>query len=393
MTLCSCSSHMSFKSEPVMMNIENTGESLVGSGPAVFKLDGHFVWGASVLKSEEDGKYYMVFSAPESGKYKFSDAWVLGSKMGLAVSDYPDRDFKFLGFFMNEDGFKIDNSAWDSQTVSNPNLHRFGDKYYLYYIGSRDPVDQPIIGTLNRRNRIQQNQQIGVLEFDSFDGLFRHDYVRKESPLLSPRTRVKADDIVNPSPEGVLPLPDNIIVVNPSVVYDPRIKKYLLYFKGNIYDPSWRGVHGMAVSDSPTGPFKALDDFVFEFETSDGKKSSAEDPFVWYNRKDKLFYAIFKDFNGKFTKSDPGLAIMYSKDGIKWDLPQNSLFMSKKLVLDSGDTLDVNRLERPQLLLDESDNPIVLYCACSIGDLNNKKDGSSFNVQIDIKRTRHNSKK
>lgn len=42
------------------------------------------------------------------------------------------------------------------------------------------------------------------------------------------------------------------------------------------------------------------------------------------------------------------------------------------------------RLERPQLFLDENDDPIVLYSACSITPLNQKKDGSSFNIQIPV---------
>ncbi|MEG1545025.1 MAG: hypothetical protein RR382_10965, partial [Tannerellaceae bacterium] len=180
--------------------------------------------------------------------------------------------------------------------------------------------------------------------------------------------------------------PDNLIVVNPSVVYRPSDKKYLLYFKGNIYDPGWRGVHGVAVGDSPTGPFVALDIPVFDLTVTDGKKLSAEDPYVWYNRKDQLFYAVFKDFTGHFTQAGPCLAIMYSHDGVDWKLPKKSLFMKKELLLTSGDTLQVHRLERPQLFLDEQDDPIVLYSACSIDDVNPKKDGSSFNVQISIKK-------
>ena len=111
---------------------------------------------------------------------------------------------------------------------------------------------------------------------------------------------------------------------------------------------------------------------------------NAEDPFVWYNRKKQCFYAVFKDFTGAFTKGEPGLAIMTSVDGINWTLPENSLFMKKKIVLKDDTEIDVDRLERPQLLLDNDDNPIVLYAACAITSINEKKDGSSFNIQIPI---------
>ncbi|MGM9760294.1 MAG: glycoside hydrolase family protein, partial [Parabacteroides sp.] len=378
-----------FSAQPVNLQIVSTADSRIATGHSAFRLDGHFIWGASVLQSVEDGKYYMVYSAPESEVYPFNDAWVYGSKMGLAVSDRPDGGFQQVGFFLNEDGFAPDTSAWDAQTVMNPHLRRFGDKYYLYYVGARDAGDLPVktsSGTLDRRSRIQQMLRIGVIEFDSFAHLMEGKFVRSDQPLLTPRTRVKPNDIVDPSPEGTQPKPDNIIVVNPSVVYRPSDQKYLLYFKGNLYDPHWRGVHGVALADTPTGPFIPLDSIVFNLPTADGAKQSAEDPYVWYNRKEKLFYAVFKDFTGHFTQADPCLALMYSEDGIDWKLPAHSRFMKKELVLTSGDTIQVDRLERPQFLLNAEDDPLVLYSACSIDELNGKRDGSSFNVQIPLKR-------
>lgn len=383
--------HCEYVASPVNMAVVLKGKSLVGEGFSSFSVNNHFVWGASVLKAEEDNKYYMVYSAPEAEKYFFNNAWVLGSKMGLAVSDQPDGGFRQLGFFMNVDGFTSDTSSWDAQTVSNPHLCRFGDKYYLYYIGGKDPGDVSVkskTGTLDERSRVQQMLRIGVVEFDTFAGLLDGRFIKSETPLLSPRTRVKPNDIVDPSPEGTVAKPDNIIVVNPAVVYRPSDQKYLLYFKGNMYDPHWRGVHGVALGDSPTGPFVPLDTPVFDLPSTGGQKLSAEDPYVWYNGKDQLFYAVFKDFTGHFTQAGPCLAIMYSEDGIDWKLPENPLFMKKELVLASGDTLKVHRLERPQLLLDENDDPCVLYAACSIEDVNGKYDGSSFNVQIPLQRVK-----
>lgn len=376
-----------FETGPVDAKITPKGNSPVLMGPSVFSLNDHFVWGASVLRAEEDGQYYMVYSAPEAGIYPFNDAWVYGSKMGLAVSDRPDGSFVQLGFFMNEDGFVPDTSSWDAQTVMNPHLRRFEDKYYLYYVGGREATHLPVrtnADTLDRRSRIQQMLCIGVVEFDSFKDLLKGDFTKSESPLLVPRTRVKLNDIVDPSPEGVTPKPDNIIVVNPSVVYRPSDRKYLLYFKGNIYDPHWRGVHGVAIGDSPKGPFTSLDIEVFNLPAKDGQKLSAEDPYVWYDQNDRLFYAIFKDFTGDFTRSEPCLALMYSKDGIDWKLPEHSLFTRKELTLTSGETVKLHRLERPQLLLDERGEPQVLYVACSIEDVNPRYDGSSFNTQIPI---------
>lgn len=377
--------HYDFVAEPVELTVNNDSNGYQVDGTSAFQVPGHFVWGASVTRAE-DGKYYMIYSAPETGVYSFNNAWVFGSKMGLAVSDRPDGNFQHLGFFMNQDGFEEDFSSWDAQSVTNPHVRKFGNQYYLYYAATVDPGNNNIkaVGdTLPRRDRIQQNQKIGVIVFNNFLDLLEGNFVHYDKPLLAPRTRVKPDNVVEPSPEGTLPKPDNLIVVNPSVVYRPSDGKYLLYFKGNIYDPYWRGVHGVALSDSPTGPFEPLDILVFHIDDTENKLS-AEDPYVWYHSKDKCFYAIFKDFNGQFTKGGPCLAIMSSQDGIHWTLPEHSLFMKKELILPDGKIIKVSSLERPQLLLDEEGTPEVLYAACAIENVAPKVDGGSFNVQIKI---------
>lgn len=373
------------------MKIDTLDGKITVSGNSVFQLENHFVWGGSIMKSKE-GKYYMVYSAPETGVHPFNNAWVLGSKMGLAVSDRPDGGFKQLGFFLNVDGFKPDSSSWDAQTVSNPTLCHFGDKYYLYYIGSKYR-DNHGIDTFPLRHRIQQFLQIGVIEFDSFEQLLSGDYKCSDKPVLSPRTRVSDNEIIDPSPMGTVIMPDNIIVCNPSVVYRPLDGKYLMYFKGNRYEPNWRGLLGVAISDSPMGPFKALDRSVMEIMVENGK-TSIEDPYVWYNDKEKKFYAIFKDFKGHYMRKNykgdegVGLAIMESKDGYDWTLPEHSLFMKKEVILSSGDTIKVARLERPQLVIDENGIPEVVSFACAIENVNPRIDGGSFNLQIKLKHSK-----
>lgn len=358
-------------------------------GPSVLNDSNRFVWGGSVVKGD-DNKYHMLYSTWERGDSlpAFGDSWVLHSKIAYAVSDYPDRDFKFQKIILQGRALEGDSTAWDAQMVHNPHLKKFGDKYYLYYIGSVDPGVQPSGSkgeNLNKRNRVQQSQKIGVIEFENFEDLLSGNFKRPNAPLLSPRTRVKVNDIVSPSPIGTKAKPDNIIVVNPSVVQRPADGKFLLYFKGNIYEPQWKGVHGVAISGSPTGPFIATDTIVFDIRLDDGKIASAEDPFVWHHKKNDKFYAVFKDFSGKITGHEPGLAILESEDGITWLKPESSFFMKKQVILENGDTIKVNRLERPQFLIDENGDPEVIYCACSLVNVNPRKDGASFNVHIPLK--------
>lgn len=358
------------------------------SGPSVLNDTHRFVWGGSVIKGD-DNKYHMLYSTWECGDSipQFSDSWVLNSKIGYAVSDFPDRDFKFQKIVLQGRALEGDSLAWDAQMVHNPHIKEFNGKYYLYYGGAKDPGIQPKGSKgeqLNKRNRVQQSQCIGVIEFNSFEDLLNGNFKRFDNPLLSPRTRVKTNHIVNPSPEGTKPGPDNIIVVNPSVVQRPADGKYLLYFKGNFYNPGWRGVHGVAIADSPTGPFTATDNFVFDIRNEDGTIASGEDPYVWYHKNHKRFYVVLKDFTGRITKGKPGLAILESEDGIKWTRPDNPFFMKKEVVLNSGDTIKVDKLERPQLLIDKNGNPEVLYSASAITNINPRKDGASFNVHIPL---------
>ncbi len=374
--------------KPLDATPDTLSNTPVLTGPSVLLNKNKLIWGGSVIKGE-DGLYHMFFSTwnSEPGNLKFSDSWVLHSEIGYAVSKYPDRDFKIRKIVLQGRKQEGDSTAWDAQVVHNPHIKKFNNNYYLYYVGSRDPGYQTKGSpgeSLNKRNRVQQSQKIGVIEFDSFNDLLQGNFNRPDKPLLSPRTRVKNKDVINPSPEGTIAKPDNIIVVNPSVVYRPSDRKYLLYFKGNWYDPHWRGVHGVAISDSPTGPFKTMDNIIFDIRMPDGKIASAEDPYVWYYNKYNCFYAIVKDFSGKLTSVEPGLAILKSKDGIKWEKPEVPTYIKKEVLLKDNVRFKVSHLERPQLLIDTDGTPIVLYAACSVVPAFNLKNTGTFNIQIPL---------
>lgn len=369
--------------------VDDAGQ--IPASESVLSLEGYFTWGGSVVKGD-DGRYHMFFSLFDAGadKPKFSDSWLLSSKIGHAVSDYPDRGFEFNKIILYGAAHDGQPGAWDAQGVHNPHIKKFNGKYYLYYIGSRDPGEKPAGDPghgLNKRNRIQQVQAVSVIAVDDLNDLIEGKFVRPEKPLLTARTRVKPDHVIVPSPEGTVALPDNLIVVNPTVEYRPSDGKYLLYFKGNLYEPNWKGAHGLAIGDDPAGPFEPLDRFMFELRTEDGKMASAEDPYVWYHPGTDLFYAVFKDFSGRFTGSGPALAMMISADGVDWKLHPSRIFAPKEIPLDDGTSIKAANLERPQFLINEKGDPIAFYAACSIGRCGPKTDGSTFNVQFGVKVT------
>jgi hypothetical protein len=251
-----------YEAGPVDLVVTRTDGRIEVKGFSAFQLPGRFVWCGSPIGV--GNRYYLFFSTWESGPEvpPFVESWVLHSKIGLAVSDSPYGGFREVAVFLRGRADQGVPGAWDAQMVDNPLIKRFGGKFFLYHGGSRDPGAQPPGSPgerLSKRERVRLNQKTGVMEFESIEGMLAGELRRFDRPLLAPRTRVKATDVVDSSPEGTLAKPDNLIVVNPAVVQRPSDGKYLLYFKGNVYDPRWRGVHGVAVGDSPTGPFSTTD--------------------------------------------------------------------------------------------------------------------------------------
>lgn len=58
-----------YEAGKVQLTIERRGESRFASGFSAFTLPGHFIWGASVIRGHEDGRYYMFYAAMESGPH------------------------------------------------------------------------------------------------------------------------------------------------------------------------------------------------------------------------------------------------------------------------------------------------------------------------------------
>ena len=371
---------------PIPGSVELVGEEIRITSPAVLRDDEHHVWGASAIRGNA-GRYHLFYVRIDAGPgaRRFGDEWLFSSEIAHAVSEWPDRGFAFDAVVLRGRAADGRPDAWDAQSVHNPHARRFDGRTYLYHIGSRDPGPQPPGSPgegLRQRDRIQQVQQTGVVVAPSAEHLAAGHFERPEQPLLGPRTRVKDRNVIEPSPAGTSALPDNLIVVNPSVVRRPADGKYLLYFKGNLYDPGWRGVHGVALGESPAGPFRALDRFVFDVRMPDGRLANAVDPFVWHDAERGRFYAIVKDFSGRLTGADPGLALLTSIDGIDWRRARHPLVSAKELRFADGTALPVQRLERPQLLLDERGRPQVLYAACIVGE---GYDGHAFNVHIPLR--------
>ncbi|HKI87430.1 MAG TPA: glycoside hydrolase family protein, partial [Draconibacterium sp.] len=114
--------------------IDKLGPSVKNGG---FKMEGYWVWGASVIRGE-DGKYY-AFASRWPKKYPFFNGYIFYSEVVRAVSDKPEGPFAFQEVVLKPRGSKY----WDGRTTHNPTIHKSGDTYLLYYIGTTYEGDGP----------------------------------------------------------------------------------------------------------------------------------------------------------------------------------------------------------------------------------------------------------
>ena len=220
-------------------------------------------------------------------------------------------------------------------------------------------------GWWDYRNR----QRIGVASASNPESLDPSDggWTFSEKPLI---------DI---SPDGI----DSLMVSNPSVTATPD-GRFLMVYKAvssggtpsNGGTPPKGGgvICGAAFSDYPDRGFVKVGRPIM---VNPENNWSVEDPFIWY---DDRYYALVKDFQGYFTKSQRGaVALFESKDGVDWQPSEYPLAFERKLYYPDR-TIDVANLERPQLYI-EGGVPRLLICACSVDAEHN----DVFSVRIKLK--------
>ncbi len=306
-----------------------------------------FIWGASMVKSEFDGKYHMFYS--RWPKELGMSAWVTHSEIAHAVSDSPLGPFEFKDVALPFRGREY----WDGAVTHNPTVHFFNGKYYLYYMGT---TGNPEVENQYWEHR--NKQQIGVAIAENPDGPWK----RFNTPLIE----VSADSTAA----------DALLVSNPSVtkMSDGR---YLMVYKASArklpMPMSGPVVHLTAIADDPAGPFVKQMKPVF---TAKDAVFPAEDPFVWF--AGNCYYAIVKDMNGAFTDAGRSLVLFSSPDGMNWSLAENPLVSRLEINWENDTIQKVLALERPQLFI-ENGKPAVLLCAV------NEINDHSFNVQIPLK--------
>jgi hypothetical protein len=318
---------------------------------SAFHDPGYFVWCGTMLTGQ-DGKYHLYYS-----RWKISDgfqAWVTSSEIAHAIGDSPTGPFVFHDVVLPPRGRQF----WDGLVTHNPTVKRFGNKYYLYYMGNTG--DGRLSRGLNWVHR--NNQRIGVAVAANPNG----PWMRSDRPLID----VSADSSA----------PDSLCVANPGITQGPDGKFLLLYKAVGREKPLPFGgpvVHLMAESDSPSGPFHKKLRPLF---TLPGVNFPFEDPFFWYDKDRRSYFVILKDNQGITSGKGHSTLVLYqSANAVDWVPSKHFLVSDLELHWKDRPVQSVRSLERPQILFDAAGNPIVLIVAI-------RDEGTdSYNVRIPLK--------
>ena len=308
---------------------------------AFFAMDEWFVWGASVVCSE--GTYHMYFSRwPREGGHR---SWVTHSEIAHATAADPLGPFEFQHTVLGP----REGDYWDADVAHNPNLLKYGDKFYLYYNGNKGDGDY-----YSHRN----NQRVGVAVADNPAGPWQ----RFDEPLLD----VSIDSW------------DSLMTTNPSCCVAPDGKFIMIYKAaqdiGEDVSQDAPVYHGIAFADNPAGPFIKKKEPIF---TSEDVSFPGEDPYIWY--QDDRFYTILKDMRNNYTDNERGLVLFESVNGVDWKLADQPLVTNRQIICEDEGVKKFHRVERPQILL-EKGRPSVLYCAVKP----DKDSHYSFNIHIPL---------
>ncbi|MEM7785479.1 MAG: glycoside hydrolase family protein [Planctomycetota bacterium] len=318
---------------------------------AKFIDEDFYIWGGSMVR-DEDGICHLFYSRwPRKLGHM---AWVTHSEIAHAVSEDPLGPYRFVDVALPVRGKEY----WDGLCTHNPTVHRFGNQYYLYYMGNTGDGKATV-----KLNPIHRNKQrIGVAVAAHPSGPWK----RMVHPLIDISPDQDAHDALMVSNPSILQRTDGTYVL----IYKAVGKKGKMPFGGPV-------VHLAATSNSPTGPFEKQSKPLF---TAPGVKFPAEDPYIWTG-KDR-YWAIVNDHKGHFngTGSD-SLALFESNDGLNWKPAKHPLVTQRTIRWADGIQQDVHRLERPQLWLDENGEPAVLFCAAE----ETKQKLHSFNVHLPLK--------
>jgi hypothetical protein len=320
-----------------------------------FRRDDSWIWCGSVI-ADEHGTFHMFASMWEKS-VPFDPNWLTNSRVVHATSPTPEGPFVYQGDVLAP----RECSWWDGRMTHNPTIHRWKDKYLLFYTGTTYPEPAPGPGDIVTSEMVtayRSRQRIGMAVADSLNGPWQ----RPDQPCLDARPGHW----------------DRFMTTNPAPCVLPDGRILLLYKStSGSADPL---LYGVAMADSPfsrfdrTGPGEPI--------TFEQTGITYEDAFVWY--QDDRFQMLFNDLTGSLTSEKRAGAHAVSDEGIHWRLNNPPKAYSRTINWADGRTTTQGSLERPQLLIQDG-APTHLFCATSDGKAGFTDARNTWNMVIPLR--------
>jgi len=271
-----------------------------------FQMEGYWVWCGSAIKV---GSTYHLFASrwPKTGK--FPEGYRTNSEIVRASSKSPSGPWKFEEVVIGERESKF----WDSNMAHNPTIHKIGQEYVLFYIGSDFSTLQNNSKALLRR--------VGYAKSKSIAGPWQ----RSDEPLIETESN------------------------NPAILVEKEGVKLM-------YRDAKLRVH-LAQAKNFQGPYKLLNDNCWP-------NAPIEDFYLFkFNHQTHL---ICEDNVGQVSGHVRYGVHLTSKDGDNaWEKGDPVIAYNHDIELTNGEILHCIRRERPQLLIE---NNRITYLITSVFD-------------------------
>jgi len=271
-----------------------------------FRMEGYWVWCGSMIKV---GSTYHLFASRWKKTGDFPEGYRKNSEIVRATSKSPLGPFKFQEVVIG----KRDSSYWDSQMAHNPTIHKIGNEYVLFYIGSDF--------TTYFNNSKLLLRRIGYASSKSITGPWK----RSDKPIIDSESN------------------------NPAILIDGS-KVKLLY-----RDAQLRVV--LAESDIYNGVYKTVNDNL-------SPTCKLEDFYLF--KADNQYHIVCEDNVGGLSGHERWGVHLFSVDGFKDWKPYNPVVVYNHDIEYNDNTfLNCTRRERPQLFIE---NGMITYLITAVYD-------------------------
>jgi hypothetical protein len=259
-----------------------------------FKMDGYWIWGGSMIKVDST---YHLFAARWIQNSAFPSSYRTDSEIVRATSENPLGPFTFQEVVIGE----RDSTYWDANMAHNPTIHKIGDAYVLFYIGSDF--------TTIRENSNYLLRRVGYARSSSIMG----PWSRSKKPVINAESN------------------------NPAILIDNgKIK--LLYRDADLR-------MFMTGSETYQGPFRMLNDNVWP-------SCKLEDFYLF--KSIEGYHFICEDNVGEVSGHVRYGVHLYSENGVDgWQKYDPVLVYDHTLHYEDGSALECTRRERPQLFIED----------------------------------------